>query len=513
MAKHDRNGPLPPAQDRPSAMLVVLVFVGVTLWAGLGAGARATYGARMTADEPQYVLSAISLAEDLDLDISDELADERWRPFHEAELPRQTQPLADGSERSPHDPLLPALLAPAVGMFGWVGARATMAVVAGALASLLVWTAIVRLRVQRGTALVVVAAFALSAPLAAYGSQIYPELVAALAVTAAAAALLGPPSRGRTAMWVAAVVALPWLGIKYAPVAAALALVGLWVERRANGRPRVGVVTVVFGVAGAAYLAFHQAVYGGWTVYAAGDHFTGREFTVVGQDPDHLGRTIRLLGLLVDRDFGLVAWAPVYLLAVPALAALIRSGSGTSATSWTSRSASQNQESVTRWVLALPLAAGWATATWVALTMHGWWWPGRQTVVVVPLAVLAVARFVDGRARLVAVAAAAGSLGALSWLWLVVETTFGSITLIFDFDRTSNPWIRLWRLVLPDERTTGIGTVALNVVWVLLVVVLAAIGWRRPGRSAGADEDAFAGEGADADGGAVDADRGRPVRR
>ena len=40
--------------------------------------------------------------------------------------------------------------------------------------------------------------------------------------------------------------------------------------------------------------------------------------------------------------------------------------------------------------IAVPLAAGWATATWVALTMHGYWWPGRQLVAVLPLGVIAV---------------------------------------------------------------------------------------------------------------------------
>ena len=37
------------------------------------------------------------------------------------------------------------------------------------------------------------------------------------------------------------------------------------------------------------------------------------------------------------------------------------------------------------------LAAGWLVATFVALTMHGYWWPGRQVVVVLPALVLAVA--------------------------------------------------------------------------------------------------------------------------
>lgn len=90
---------------------LVALALGVTVWTAIAVPARATYGGRTTADEPQYLLSAISLGEDLDLDISDELRDERWRDFHTAELPVQTEPNADSRAVSPHDPLLPALLA------------------------------------------------------------------------------------------------------------------------------------------------------------------------------------------------------------------------------------------------------------------------------------------------------------------------------------------------------------------------------------------------------------------
>lgn len=477
----------------PSRRLLLFVLVVATGWALLGSGARATYGARLTADEPQYVLSALSLWEDGDLDIADELADERWRAFHRVDLPRQTELRADGSELSPHDPLLPVLLAPGVGLFGWGGARITMALVVGVLATLLTWTAVTRLGVRQRTAAVVSLACCASPPITAYGSQIYPESVAALAVTVAAAALLGRPGQLRTVVWLLAVVSLPWLGVKYAGVAVALGLVGLWRDRH-----RALPVGAAAGAAGVAYLVFHQAVYGGWTVYAAGDHFVGGEFTVVGDDPDHLARTIRLLGLLVDRDFGLVAWAPVFLLAVPAVA-------------WLARRGDRIFEAQPRAVLLAPLAAGYATATWVALTMHGWWWPGRQTVVVLPLAVLAIAAFVDGHRRLVQVTAIAGLLGALSWLWLTVEATHGSVTLIVDFFDTSNPWIRAWRVLLPDERADGFGTGVRNVAWAGVIVGLAVLGWRR--RSAGTDEDALAGEGADADRVAVDLDGGRPVGR
>src|SRR3712207_9364480 len=79
------------------------------------------------ADEPQYLLTAISLATDGDLDIADELADGRWRPFHALPLPTQTEPLADGRRLSPHNPLLPLLLAGPVAAGGWVVAKPAMA--------------------------------------------------------------------------------------------------------------------------------------------------------------------------------------------------------------------------------------------------------------------------------------------------------------------------------------------------------------------------------------------------
>src|SRR6266545_4340407 len=126
---------------------VVLVGVGAALAAAAGVPARATYGARVTADEPQYLLTAISLAEDHDLDISDELRQERWRPFHEALLPQQSEVQRDGSELSPHDPLLPAILAVPVALGGWIGAKLAIAVIAGILAGLLVWVAVRRFAV------------------------------------------------------------------------------------------------------------------------------------------------------------------------------------------------------------------------------------------------------------------------------------------------------------------------------------------------------------------------------
>ena len=193
----------------------------------VGLPSRAAVGAQVTADEPQYLLTAGALFHRHDLDIGPDLRDQSWRAYHQADLPRQTDDRPGGRRLSPHDPLLPVLLAAPFGVGGWVGAKVAMALAAGLLAAALVWTAVVRLAVPVGAAAAVVAAFGVVPPLVAYGTQIYPELPAALLVTVAIAALTGRPDRRTSAVWVIAVLLLPWLAVKYAPVAAALAVVGL----------------------------------------------------------------------------------------------------------------------------------------------------------------------------------------------------------------------------------------------------------------------------------------------
>jgi hypothetical protein len=437
-----------------------MLVVGVLAFLAAAAGilVPAAHETRTTADEPQYLLTAISLAEDGDLDIADELADGRWRPFHALPLPEQTEPLAGGRRLSPHDPLLPLLLAVPVAVAGWVGAKLAMAVMAGLLAALLLWTAVRRLGVPVATAVLAVAVLACSPPLAVYGSQVYPELPAALAVLAAAAALTttGVPSVGATVVVGVAVVALPWLGVKYAPVAAAVALVACWRLAREGRARRALALAGSLALAGVVFLVLHRWWYGGWTPYAAGDHFVGGELSVVGTDPDYLGRGRRLVGLLVDRGFGLAAWQPAWLLAVPAVAALARRRPA----GWTA--------------IALPLAAGWLVATFVALTMHGWWFAGRQVVVVLPLAALAVAWWTgpDRRRRLLL--AMAGAAGVLAFGWLVAEGAAGRVTWAVDFAATTNPLYRAWRLALPDYLAMSRWSWVLHVAWLAFLAGLAA---------------------------------------
>jgi len=462
----------------PGRLRRAMAAVGLlaALAAAAGIPATAAIGAQVTADEPQYLLTAESLFDRQDLDIGPDLRAETWRDYHQAELPVQTAARPDGQRLSPHDPLLPAVLAVPVGLGGWAAAKATMAVVAGLLAALLLWTAVVRFRVPLTPAATVVAGFAVVPPLVAYGTQIYPEVPAALAVTAAIAALTGPVGWRTTGGWVVAVAVLPWLAVKYAPVAAALTVVG--VGGLVSARQVRVLVTAVVALSAAAvgYGVFHQAVYGGWTVYSAGSHFGSGEVTVMGRSPDYASRTQRLAGLLVDHDFGLLAWAPAFLSAVPACAALVR------------------RRPLGWLAIGLPLAAGWLNATFVALTMHGFWWPGRQVVVVLPCLVLAVSWWfgsvVRGE-RWRGPFLGATAFGVAAWAWLLVEVRRGTSTVIIDFAGTTNPLSRAWRLLLPDLRVLAAIDMARFVAWLVVLATIATLAWRHagvgPGSGAGRD--------------------------
>jgi hypothetical protein len=457
-AREPPGGCAPANAARLRWTLVVLgAFVAIVT--AIGIPAHATYGARVTSDEPQYLLSASSLGEDLDLDISDEIARGAYRPFHRVTLDQQTEPNADGRQFSPHDPGLPVLLAAPMRLGGWVAAKATLAACAGALAALTAWVAIRRFGAPSRWALATVGVFALSTPLGVYATQVYPEVPAALVVTAAVAVITGSDERRSAIATVAGATALVWLSVKYAPVAASLVAISLWRLRRTT---RTALFTVgALALLGVVYLVVHRAIYGGWTVYAAGDHFvdTG-EFSVVGVDPDYVGRSRRLIGLLVDREFGLAAWAPAWLLLAPSLGALARRRPRGSL------------------ALVVPALAGWGVATWVALTMHGWWWPGRQLVVIAPLLVVVVSWWLPQVRWGAAFLAVGAVLGVGSWVWTMVEAITRRHVLVVDFMQTANPWYRFWRHALPFGRAPQTGDDVLTALWVVLVVAAAALGWR-----------------------------------
>lgn len=458
-------------------ILMALIAFGAS---AAGVDAPATSVAQTTADEPHYLLTALSIAHEGDLDVADQFRRGEYRPFHAPDLVPQARPTGDGRLVEPHDPLLPILLAAPMAAGGWVLAKLALCAIAGILAALTLWIAVRRFAVPAAPAAAVVGVLAASAPLAAYGSQVYPEIPAALAVAGAVAALTGRLGRGGLTALALSVVALPWLSVKYAPVALALAGLGAWrLARSRRAREAIG-LAVGLGIAAVAYVVVHRALYGGVTPYASGSYFAHGQLTVVGSDPDYAGRSRRIVGLLVDRDFGIAAWQPAWLLLVPALGAMAaRRPRGGAA-------------------IALPLAAGWFVATFVALTMQGWWFPGRQLVVVLPLAVLAIAWWARAGGRRLAVVLALGAGGMIAQGWVVVEGLRRDITWVVTLQDTANPLYRAWRTVLPDYLHPDAMTWVLHWAWTAAAVVAALAAYRAARDPAPASGDTASLAGADA---------------
>ncbi|HEY5907143.1 MAG TPA: hypothetical protein VIZ31_03820, partial [Vicinamibacteria bacterium] len=155
---------------------------------------------------------------------------------------------------------------------------------------------------------------ALSPPLLSYAGLIFTEVPAALGVTILlkygrdAGALTA-----RRALGLGALLAfLPWLNVRYAGLSAVLALFVL------ASRPpvrRAGMLLLPPVVAAVALALYHQALYG---------FIDPRR--VYGRRPEFALQTLRegLPGLLLDQEFGLLVYAPVFVLAGAGIVALWR---------------------------------------------------------------------------------------------------------------------------------------------------------------------------------------------
>ena len=352
---------------------------------------RASRGAAITGDEPFYLLTTQSLLADGDLDLRNQYEARSYRSFfdHADDLWYQSAPTPDGRLLSPHNPGLSALVIPGFALAGLRGVQVQLMLMAAATMAL-AFVLGDRLTGLRAICWWVALGVGLTATAFIYSTEIYPEFPAALALVVG---LLIATRRNQPgwcdALYLAvALTALCWLGSKYV----ALALpVSAYFLLRANRTGRITLVTVGSLSAGL-FIGFHLHVFGGLTPY--GVNVVYAEWSTAEIFGGHLGfseRYYRLWGLVIDRRFGIGRWAPLLLAAVPALLLL-------AAKSWERRL-----------ILALILVQA-LIAAFVAITMMGWWFPGRTMLTVlplfvVPLALLAARAETFGKAFLVALGA------------------------------------------------------------------------------------------------------------
>jgi hypothetical protein len=397
-------------------LLWLLLFAVYAATIGLDAFGSSEYAGA----EPHHLLIAESIVADGDFDLRNQYASRAYEDFY----PYRLRPEGRETEGRLHEPYgigFAALIAPAYALGGRTGVELFLAALA-ALSVAFAYRLALRV-VPDPWATFAAAAVGLSAPLLAYGTAVTPEPAAGAALAGAAllAVRLDARLTRRDAVGCFALLgALPWLGIRFA---AAGVLVGyfaarsLWRVRRrtlAVGSVELALFSVAF------YVGLNEALFGGPTPYAAladGGGATGASSAL-----DYLERSHRPVALLLDRDAGLLRWAPVLLLAFVGLWWLWRTRRDRLA-----RAVPQLRElELAAGLCAGALGVQLLVATFLAPTMFGSWFPGRHLIPVLPLAIPLVAWGLRHTPRVGGVLAAL-TLAASVWLYVDVRWGGGSL--------------------------------------------------------------------------------------
>ena len=283
------------------------VRVGLVLFATyLTLGFSVARSVGLSGDEPHYLLMTYSLLHDGDLEVENNYSDEDYRAFYGGRIGPH---LGHGSRYSVHGIGLPVLLLPGFALAGLAGVLVTEAFL-GALCGALVFVSTLRLTGDRGASLAASGAIGLTVPTLFLSVAAYPELPAALVVTAMFARLLDErPLSAGLALGCGFLCGLfPLLHVKFIPLA--LILLAAATERfRAQGKELLAGA----GAGWALVLGYTVVSTGSWNPTAG----YGRPRVFLEAIPNGLA------GLLFDQEFGLLAAAPVYLLGFAGLYPLL----------------------------------------------------------------------------------------------------------------------------------------------------------------------------------------------
>jgi hypothetical protein len=360
------------------------------------------------------LLIAESIVSDSDVDLRDEYRAEKYAAWIDGDL----LPVAGLTKGRLHEPPgvgLGLLLAAPYAVAGEVGAELFVAallalgfVAAAALARRLVpdpWAS--------GAILVA----GLSAPILGWSTTIASEPVAAAAVAGAALYTLrvrDEPTFRRATTAALLIAVLPWLSVKYVPLAAVCAIVlARWLRRRRRGLTAFAALEVVL-VPAVMLITVNERLYGGLTPYAAvpGD--------ATGADGlgDYLERSDRLVTLFVDPSWGLLVWAPFGALAFYAMELLVRSVRERLSVALPS----VVDVEVTAGFLVALCATQVAVAAFLAPAFEERAFPGRELLAVVPVAGALCAWGLRHAPR---IGAGLGALTLAASAWLLVGARVG----------------------------------------------------------------------------------------
>src|SRR4051794_3452676 len=266
-------------------------------------------------DEPHYLIITQSLLRDRDIQIENNHRRGDYREYSSRDLkPDFIRPGRNGVIYSIHAPGLPALILPAFAIGGYRGAVVFLILVASAAAALAWWLA---WRVTRSVAAAWFgwAAVALSSPYVLETFTVFPDGIGAAVVLTGFWGLLRPDwerERQQSAWWPwllhgAALAMLPWIHTRFSVLAATLG--GLALVRLPSAPNAVAKAIALLSapaLSAIGWLLFFLSVYGTPDPSVPYGRQMQNSFAFL---PDGFG------GLLFDQGFGVIASAPVLILA------------------------------------------------------------------------------------------------------------------------------------------------------------------------------------------------------
>lgn len=374
-------------------------------------GLRATPGERYTPAEAHRLLTAASIVHDRDIDLRNQYSGRGWRAWNGAPL-RPTAGLTDGRLVEPQGLGYPLLAAAAYAIGG-----ATAVEVQGALLMALAFAlalGLARRLVPEPWATRAVLVAGLSPPVLAASTTVAPVSVGAVLVTGAVLLALRIREEPRLS-WTftcALLLALTaWLDVHLA-VPGAVVAIALWRWLRRRHRALAGFVALeVVLTSAVVFITINDRIFGGLTPLSS--RLSTRSPTGAATAGDQFERIPRLLGAFVDRDAGVLRWAPVFALAFIAVWILHRSRHERLATAIPG----QVDVEVSGLLLGLVGVAGVAGAVFARPSLSGPWLTPPDVTVVLPcvaaLGALGLRRF-PRVGRVLVAATLAGSLWLLA---------------------------------------------------------------------------------------------------
>ncbi len=233
------------------------------------------------------------------------------------------------------------------------------------------------------------------------------------------------------------------MGVKYAPLAGIVAVAFFL---RADKGARTALVCVAISSA-AVYVWAHFELFGALTPYSVGTVHAGQSTSeLLGNHFDLRDQAYRLYGIFIDRRFGIGRWAPILLVALAGVPLLFRRPAGVMAA-------------------ALGLAQLFM-ATFVAITMMGWWFPGRTMITVVPLLALPLALLVDRFGRPAGIVAGVAALYSFAVTAVLIEAGFSrEIVVAVDPFELSSPVYTMLSPFFPQYTSWTTATRLLTSAW------------------------------------------------